>query len=255
MELKIKLSMLLMPAVLLLSVAGTAFSQRNLPIDDPAYKPPAEFQRYSAGKIDGVKAYINTYYFEDIPAEKGLSGAFGIQKTASKLILNPGYKAEVCGTFGGTKKYLCVPYFGLDRKVSAPANPETEFQLKVFSDVDKITISKWRLPGEVILWYGRGNHPIAIEGFHVFSQENHFPNPGAVWIPEGYWARFCQSETPKAGECQTFTEDESSLKQPIKYIRIGKGSPPPLRLSPIGADLQKKPAPSKKTKKIIKKID
>lgn len=253
MKMKIKHSFLL-SLFILLTFVPVAHSQKGDPIEDLPYKPPAEFERFSAGKIDNKRVYIDTYYFEDVPAKSGgflgLGGTAGIENDPSSFVLNPGYKAEVCGTFAGTKRIMCLPFFGLNHPVAAPANPETKVPLNSFSDIDKIIISKWRLPDELILWYGRGNHPIAVESLHTFGK-NYFPNPSAVWIPSGYWVRFCKSETPKAGECQTYTEDKSNLEQPIKYIRIGKGNPPPLLIN-VPRIPKSETKKTKKTVEIIK---
>lgn len=200
------------------------------PIDDLWYNPGKKFEPYSAGVIDNKSVYMGDYYFEDTEGEGGFSGAFGIKIDPKKFVLYRGYKAEICGMLGGAR-YLCVNYFGFAERGKNGSDYNANNVLAAFSDISTVRIFKWRQPGDLTLWYGRGNHPLAVDALSAEHQEDFFENPSGVWIPPGYWVRMCRSEVPKPGECMDYTGDQSQLKPPIRYIRFGQGKPRPILIS------------------------
>lgn len=193
-------------------------------IIDEIWKAPADKERYYAATIEAngkpnVKIYPGTYYFHDIAGKNGFLGiwgnVFGITYSAVNLSARRGYQIKVCGTFAGTKRYLCLPFF------------EGNNSLKVFSDVDRIEVTKMRVKDEIVMWHGNGAYRIAIPApMNLPPGGRYFNSPSALWVPNGYWVRLCTTEQPSAKTCKIYTADASNLKAGNDYIKVGKGLPP-----------------------------
>lgn len=243
MKMKIK-SLLLLTLFNLLILISAAYSQGlgEKDLEQMFRMPPEQYGHLSAGSIEvsifnstgkqiiATKSlYLGTYNFRVVLKRWNTSGVFitrdDIRMSAVDLQLYTGYKTEVCGTFAGTSRYICMSKF------------EGVNSLEEFSDVEEITISKVRMPDEVVLWVNNPYFPVA----YVPRLNNIYDQPDtrlldayAAWIPPGYWARLCKKHTSytKGSECVTYTSDQNNLPgRPYKVYQIGKGTPPPVLIN------------------------
>lgn len=241
---KINKSSLLAAAITVLAIVFLIDSQAVAQVSSNAVSISFKKPPVPSGAPDPFKKWWFQHSFEigeyhvdvSIPFSDSIlsdtRGSVFLSGKGATAVVFPGNTAEICGDMVFSNKYFCLPL--------KEGNVITK--LDIFAKVKAVKAKKIRPTNYVTIWEIRNftgkNMDLGV-GTHDLRNLD-FDYIKALWIPAGYWAKFCTELSADRQRCgsrdaknKVYRSDDNSFQpsrgdpHKINYVLVGKGNPPP----------------------------